>query len=156
MTLPRPDDERFWPRRSFGAPPHPYGEYENARVVVLPVPYDSTGTARAGARDGPDAIIAASEDMELYEAGLGCAAYRHRVYNSPLLPRRRQAPRPPRRRAHGRRRLLPRPPRPVLEPQRPRDRRPRRPAGRVPRHALQPRLRPAPHARRRAGDAGGA
>src|SRR3990170_8969566 len=83
MTLPRPDDERFWPRRSFAAPPHPFGEYENARVVVLPVPYDSTVTARAGARDGPDAIIAASEDMELYDAGLGFEAYRPGVYTSP-------------------------------------------------------------------------
>ena len=85
MTLPRPDDERFWPRRSFGAPPHPYGEYENARVVVLPVPYDSTVTARAGARDGPDAIIAASEDMELHDVGLGFEAYLHGIYTSPAV-----------------------------------------------------------------------
>ena len=85
MTLPRPDDERFWPRRSFGAPPHPFGEYEQARVVVLPVPYDSTVTARAGARDGPDAIIAASEDMELYDVGLGFEPYRHGIYTSPAV-----------------------------------------------------------------------
>ena len=85
MTPPHPGDERFWPRRSFGAPPYPFGEYERARVVVLPVPYDSTVTARAGARDGPDAIIAASEDMELYDVGLGFEPYRHGIYTSPAV-----------------------------------------------------------------------
>lgn len=85
MTLPRPDDERFWPRRSFAAPPYPYGEPGSARVVVLPVPYDSTVTARAGARDGPDAIIAASEDMELYDIGLGFEPYRYGIYTSPAV-----------------------------------------------------------------------
>ena len=27
-NLPRPDDERFWPRKGFVCPPYPYGEYE--------------------------------------------------------------------------------------------------------------------------------
>jgi agmatinase len=65
--------------------PHPYAEYENARVVVLPVPYDSTVTARAGARDGPEAIIANSQDMELYDMGLGFEPYLHGVYTSPAV-----------------------------------------------------------------------
>jgi len=85
MTLPRPDDDRFWPRRGFMAPPHPYGEYENARVVILPVPYDSTTTARAGARDGPNAIIDNSEDMELFDVGLGYEPYLHGIYTSPAV-----------------------------------------------------------------------
>ena len=84
-TLPRPGDERFWSRRGFMGPPHPYGEYENARVVILPVPYDSTTTARAGARDGPDAIIANSMDMELYDVGLGYEPYLHGIYTSPAV-----------------------------------------------------------------------
>jgi agmatinase len=85
MTRPHPDDERFWPRRSFMAPPHPFGEYERARVVVLPVPYDSTVTARAGARDGPNAIMDNSEDMEVYDVGLGYEPYLHGIYTSPSL-----------------------------------------------------------------------
>lgn len=40
--------------------------YEKARVVVLPVPYDSTTTYRAGAREGPHAIINASRSVELF------------------------------------------------------------------------------------------
>ena len=83
--LPRPEDERFWPRLSFAGPPFPYGEYSNARVVVLPVPYDSTTTARAGARDGPDAIIHNSMDMETYDVELGHEPYLHGIYTSPSV-----------------------------------------------------------------------
>jgi len=44
--------------------------YENARVVVLPVPYDSTSSYRAGSRDAPHAIIDASRNLELYSEEL--------------------------------------------------------------------------------------
>lgn len=83
--MPRPNDERLWSRHQFGSPPYPYGEYEQARVCLLPVPYDSTVTARAGARDGPDAIIANSLDMELYDIGLGFEPYLHGIFTSPAV-----------------------------------------------------------------------
>jgi len=41
---------------------------EKARVVVLPVPYDSTVSWRGGARDGPHAIISASRNFEWWDA----------------------------------------------------------------------------------------
>ena len=85
MSRPRPDDERFWPPKGFCCPPFPFSEYERSRVVVLPVPYDSTVTARAGARDGPEAIITNSEDMELYDIGLGYEPYLHGIYTSPAV-----------------------------------------------------------------------
>jgi agmatinase len=78
-------DHRFFPPTSFVSPPEPYASYEGARVVVLPVPYDSTTTARAGARDGPGAIIEASEDMELYDVGLGFEPYRWGIHTLPEL-----------------------------------------------------------------------
>ena len=46
-------------------------DYKSARVVVLPVPYDSTSTYRVGSREGPRAIIAASRPLELYSEELG-------------------------------------------------------------------------------------
>ena len=85
MSPPRPDDERFWPPKGFCCPPFPFAEYDRSRVVVLPVPYDSTVTARAGARDGPEAIITNSEDMELYDVGLGFEPYLHGIYTSPAV-----------------------------------------------------------------------
>jgi agmatinase len=60
-------DARFYPPRNFAALDPEYSDLATARVVVLPVPYDSTTTARAGAREAPQAIIDASADMELYD-----------------------------------------------------------------------------------------
>ena len=91
-SRPAPDDDRFWLRHRFGDVPYPHGEYTNARVVVLPVPYDSTVTARAGARDGPEAMIANSQDMELYDIGLGFEAYLHGIYTSPSVAVTNESP----------------------------------------------------------------
>ncbi|MPZ47752.1 MAG: agmatinase [Dehalococcoidia bacterium] len=91
MTRPRPDD-RFWPRYSFAMPPYPLGEYENARVVILPVPYDSTVTARAGAREGPNAIITNSWDMETFDVGLGYEPFLHGIYTAPLVAVTNESP----------------------------------------------------------------
>lgn len=60
-------DARFYPPRNFAALDPEYSDFTTARVVVVPVPYDSTTTARAGAREAPQAIIDASADMELYD-----------------------------------------------------------------------------------------
>ena len=43
---------------------------ETARIVVLPVPYDSTTSFRGGARNGPRAIIEASYNLEDYDVEL--------------------------------------------------------------------------------------
>ncbi len=83
--MPPSTDQRFYPPRSFAAPPPESTAFDSARVVVLPVPYDSTTTARAGARDGPRAIIDASEDMELYDLALGWEPYRLGIHTLPEL-----------------------------------------------------------------------
>ncbi len=49
---------------------HPYCQYESARYAVLPVPYDSAASYKAGARDGPAAIIAASHHVETFDEEL--------------------------------------------------------------------------------------
>ena len=46
-------------------------DYDKAKVVVLPVPYDSTSTYKVGSREGPHAIIEASRPMEFYSEELG-------------------------------------------------------------------------------------
>jgi agmatinase len=73
-------DVRFYPQVNFAALDDEFCSFERSRVVVLPVPYDSTVTARAGTRDGPRAIIEASADMELYDVGLGLEPYRHGIH----------------------------------------------------------------------------
>ncbi len=40
--------------------------YKTAKVVVIPIPYDSTSTYKVGSREGPRAIIEASRSLEPY------------------------------------------------------------------------------------------
>src|SRR5262245_35756309 len=78
-------DDRFYPQVNFASLDDEFSSFERSRVVILPVPYDSTVTARAGARDGPRAIIEASADMELYDVGLSMEPYRHGIHTLPEL-----------------------------------------------------------------------
>ncbi|MGC8567999.1 MAG: arginase family protein, partial [Candidatus Micrarchaeia archaeon] len=41
-------------------------DYETSKIVVLPIPYDSTSSYKAGSREGPKAIIEASRQIELF------------------------------------------------------------------------------------------
>ena len=67
MTL-TPDSGAFpW---SFAALDGDDADFARAAVAILPVPYDGTVSYRAGARDGPRAIIEASRYLELYEPDL--------------------------------------------------------------------------------------
>lgn len=59
--------ELFYPGRNFAALRPQYCDPATSRVVVLPVPYDSTTDWRCGTRDGPMAIIDASRYLELYD-----------------------------------------------------------------------------------------
>jgi len=45
-------------------------DYPKAKVVILPVPYESTTYYRSGTKNGPQAIIDASRHMELYDINL--------------------------------------------------------------------------------------
>jgi len=45
-------------------------DFEKAKAVVLPVPYDSTTSYNAGARNGPHAMIQASRQVEWYDSEL--------------------------------------------------------------------------------------
>ncbi|MGZ3582295.1 MAG: agmatinase [Ktedonobacterales bacterium] len=49
--------------------------FETARVVVVPVPFDGMTCYRPGTREGPQAIIDASRNLELYDAELRRSPY---------------------------------------------------------------------------------
>ncbi len=78
-------DQRFWPPRGFAALEPEHSDYEGSRVVVLPVPYDSTASGWVGSREGPAAIIEASENMELYDIGIGREPYLVGIHTLPEL-----------------------------------------------------------------------
>lgn len=59
--------------------PHDLTDYRKARFAVLPVPYDSTTSYAVGTREGPRAIISASQQVELYDEALGRESLRDGV-----------------------------------------------------------------------------
>jgi agmatinase len=52
-----------------------FAQLETAKVVLIPVPYDGTSTWGKGADKGPEAFLAASENMELYDIETGSEVY---------------------------------------------------------------------------------
>ena len=75
-------EELFLPR-NFGGIPQEYSSLETSSVVILPIPYDSTTEWRAGAREGPRAIIDASRYLELYDHELGKEIYQLGIHTLP-------------------------------------------------------------------------
>ena len=59
--------------------------YENAKFVVIPVPYDLTSTYQSGSRRGPGAILDASANMELYDEELHQETYRAGIHTLAAL-----------------------------------------------------------------------
>ena len=57
-----------------------YASHENAKVVLIPVPYDGTSTWGKGADKGPEAFLHASENMELYDIETDTEVYRHGIH----------------------------------------------------------------------------
>lgn len=47
--------------------PEVAAEYDQARVVLLPIPYEATTTYRQGCENGPDALLSASQQVEFYD-----------------------------------------------------------------------------------------
>ena len=52
---------------NYGDVPAPYFDPTKAKVVILPVPFDGTSTWGKGADKGPEALLEASANMELYD-----------------------------------------------------------------------------------------
>ncbi len=49
---------------------------DKARVLILPVPYDATTTYTPGTRQGPSAILQASQHLELFDDEIGQEVFR--------------------------------------------------------------------------------
>lgn len=57
-----------------------YYVLDDARYVLLTVPYDGTSTFVKGADKGPQAILNASDSLELYDVQFGCEACNAGIY----------------------------------------------------------------------------
>ena len=75
MDEPNDLDGLLAPARNFLHLEAADADFARARVVVVPVPFDGTTCYRPGAREGPQAIVDASRNLELYDAELRCSPY---------------------------------------------------------------------------------
>ncbi|PIS27862.1 MAG: agmatinase [Candidatus Marinimicrobia bacterium CG08_land_8_20_14_0_20_45_22] len=64
---------------AFCALSEPYCNYDNAKIVILPIPYDDTSTWQKGADEGPEALIDASGYLELYDIETNSMVYKQGI-----------------------------------------------------------------------------
>ncbi len=60
-----------------------YVDFEKAKVIVIPVPYEGTVTYRKGTENGPSAIFEASGNMELLDEELNIETHRIGIHTMP-------------------------------------------------------------------------
>ena len=72
-------------KRIYAGIPEKYSRLDDARVVLIPVPYDGTSTWQKGADKGPEAFLNASENMELFDIETRSEPYRKGVYLAPAV-----------------------------------------------------------------------
>src|SRR3989304_766124 len=77
------DELHFHANNFLGTPP----EYSSPKspFVIFPVGYDSTTSYKAGTREGPAAILAASRQVELYDDELGFEPHEAGIFTHPSL-----------------------------------------------------------------------
>ncbi|MCG9970492.1 agmatinase [Christiangramia crocea] len=70
-------------KKNYAGIPDKYARIDEAKVVLIPVPYDGTSTWQKGADKGPDAFLNASENMELFDIETRSEVYKKGVYLAP-------------------------------------------------------------------------
>ena len=60
----------------------PYSDYETAKIVVLPVPYDATSSWVHGAEKGPEKLLEASVQLEWYDTETRTEVYKHGIHTA--------------------------------------------------------------------------
>lgn len=69
----------------FGAPDAPHCNPDTARIAIIPAPLEYSVCYMEGTRMGPQAILNASSQMELYDEELDCCPIEAGVYTYPVL-----------------------------------------------------------------------
>ena len=66
--------------KTYAGIPEELAKLEQAKIVLIPVPYDGTSTWQKGADKGPEAFLNASENMELYDIETETEVYKQGVF----------------------------------------------------------------------------
>ncbi len=67
-------------------------DYQKAKVVIFPVPYNSTTYWKSGTKDGPQALIEASRHIELYDIETKKDASKQGIFTLELLEPSKNSP----------------------------------------------------------------
>jgi agmatinase len=81
--------------------PAPHNAYVSARFAVLPIPYDATTSFGVGTREGPRAVITASQQVELYDEHLRRESWRGGVATLESVEPDARGPEPTLKRIHA-------------------------------------------------------
>ncbi|MBT8324285.1 MAG: agmatinase [Winogradskyella sp.] len=66
--------------KTYAGIPDNFAKLEQAKIVLIPVPYDGTSTWQKGADKGPEAFLNASENMELYDIETDSEVYQQGIH----------------------------------------------------------------------------
>lgn len=69
----------------FGDIPQEFCNEKDSKIVILPIPYDGTSTWVKGADKGPEALLDASANMELYDIETDSEVYLQGIYTAPAI-----------------------------------------------------------------------
>lgn len=67
---------------NFGGLPEEFVALDRAKIAILPIPFDGTSTWLKGADRGPQAILDASANMELYDIETKSEVYRQGIFTA--------------------------------------------------------------------------
>jgi agmatinase len=67
-------------KNTYAGIPEQLAKLEQAKIVLIPVPYDGTSTWQKGSDKGPKAFLEASENMELYDIETDTEVYQQGVF----------------------------------------------------------------------------
>lgn len=69
----------------FGNIPAENSNENDSKIVILPIPYDGTSTWVKGSDKGPEALLDASANMELYDIETDTEVYLEGIYTAPAI-----------------------------------------------------------------------
>ncbi len=78
-------ESEFLPFNFGGIAEPKYADFDGARILVWPIPYEGTVSYGRGTAEGPRAIISASRHMELYDEEISGSVYRLGIHTLPEL-----------------------------------------------------------------------
>ncbi len=67
---------------NYGGLPEEFSSLSNSKIAILPIPYDGTSTWVKGSDKGPDALLDASANMELYDIETRSEPYRMGIFTA--------------------------------------------------------------------------